>query len=55
MHTYVIHMYMVWSLLLVTNYVQIFKRASEGIAERDDAGHTIDGAFDLHLPIRIKS
>ena len=34
--------------MLVTNYYQIFKRASEGIAERDGAGRTVDGAFDLH-------
>ena len=41
--------------MLVTNYCQILKRASEGIAERDSAGHTADGAFDLHHPMWIKS
>ena len=38
----------------MTNYYQILKRASEGIAERDGAGHTADGAFDLHRPMWIK-
>ena len=41
--------------MLVTNYYQIFKRASEGITERDGAGRTADGAFDLHRPRWIKS
>ena len=41
--------------MLVTNYYQIFKRASEGIAEWDGAGRTVDGAFDLHRPRGIKS
>ena len=40
--------------MLVTNYYQILKRASEGIAERDGAGHTADGAFDLNRPMWIK-
>ena len=39
------HIYM-----LVTNCYQILKRASEGITERDGAGRTADGAFDLHRP-----
>ena len=40
--------------MLVTNCYQILKRASEGIAERDGAGHTANGAFDLHRPMWIK-
>ena len=40
--------------MLVTNYYQILKRASEGIAERDGACHIADGAFDLHRPMWIK-
>ena len=44
----------VYVCMLVTNYYQILKRASEGIAERDGAGHTADGAFDLHRPMWIK-
>ena len=40
---------------LVTNYYKIFKRASEGITERDGACRTADGVFDLHRPRWIKS
>ena len=36
--------------IVVSNYYQILKRPSEGIAERDGAGRTADGAFDLHRP-----
>ena len=41
-----------WShtYIVVSNYYQILKRPSEGIAERDGAGRTADGAFDLHRP-----
>ena len=35
---------------VVSNYYQILKRPSEGIAERDGAGRTADGTFDLHHP-----
>ena len=39
----------------MTNYYQKFKRASDGIAERDSAGRTVDGALDPHRPMWIKS
>ena len=52
-HTYTAHIYTIH--MLVTNCCQILKRASEGITERDGAGRTADGAFDLHRPRWIKS
>ena len=56
-HSYVcIAMYVcIYVCMLVTNCYQILKRASEGITERDGAGCTADGAFDLHRPRWIKS
>ena len=38
----------------MTIYPQKLKRASERITERDGAGHTVDGAFDLNRPMWIK-
>ena len=60
-HIFILYIYVhthicVYIHMLVTNYHQIFKRASKEIAERDDgAGRTVDGAFDLHRPRWIKS